>query len=252
MERSRALVPHLRVALARYRGRLVATALLIALVVLCFKGWRIFSLAQALRADARALEAVAAHLDACSLATLDPLLAQTRHDASALRAEAAPLFPLTRRLGWAPRYGPDLAAAEPLLAPPVGLASAADDSYQALVPLIRERDRATPLGFALATRLAQTRPQLESARRDLDGAIEARQRIPVERLSAPLRDPLQRIAPLLAPARNGIDLALAGPELLGANGRRVYLLIAQNPDELRATGGLITGAGTLTVEPGVR
>jgi hypothetical protein len=249
MDRPRALVPYLRVALVRHRGRLLAITILLALAVLGVKGWRLYVLAQALRADARALE-VAAKPDAPALASLGQLLAKTHDDALALQAEAAPLFPIARRLGWVPVYGPNLAAAEPLLDLAVGLSGAADDSFAALAPLILDRDPALPIGVALATRLTAARPQLESARGSLARALEAWQRIPVDRLAAPLRDPLRRVEPLLAPAQDGIDLALAAPNLLGAHDRRDYLLIAQNPDELRATGGLITGAGTLTLEAG--
>ena len=40
------------------------------------------------------------------------------------------------------------------------------------------------------------------------------------------------------------------PEILGENGPRTYLLIAQNENELRPTGGFISGSGTLVVENG--
>src|SRR5262245_2629970 len=152
MERPRTLVPYLRVALVSHRRRLLAVAIVIALAVVCAKGWRLYSLAQALRADARALEA-AAKPDASALASLGQLLAKSHFDALALYAEAAPLFPITRRLGWVPVYGPDVAAAEPLLDLVVGLSGAADDSFAAFAPLILARDRTQPLDVALTARL---------------------------------------------------------------------------------------------------
>jgi hypothetical protein len=58
---------------------------------------------------------------------------------------------------------------------------------------------------------------------------------------------LQAALPL---ARDGLDLAWIGPDLLGAHERRSYLLLNQNPDELRATGGFIGSAGPLIFENG--
>ena len=250
MEHPRPSVPFLRVGLTRHRGRMLAIAILIALAAVCFKGWRLYSLAQALRTDVGELAAVAAKPNAAALASLGQQLATTRDDALALRAETAPFFPVTRRLGWIPVYGQDLAAAEPLLDLATSLSAAAADAFPALAPAILERDRAEPLGVAIARQLTAAQPQLESARTSLARALESWQHIPVDRLSAPLRDPLRRVEPWLVPAQEALDLALAAPELLGAHGRREYLLIAQNPDELRATGGLITGAGTLAFDAG--
>jgi hypothetical protein len=49
---------------------------------------------------------------------------------------------------------------------------------------------------------------------------------------------------------DGLRLSTVLPEIMGANGRRSYLIMAQNEDELRPTGGYISGAGLLLVENG--
>lgn len=46
------------------------------------------------------------------------------------------------------------------------------------------------------------------------------------------------------------SLAPLLPELLGMNGPATYLIIVQNNDELRPTGGFISAVGTLTMEQG--
>lgn len=51
-------------------------------------------------------------------------------------------------------------------------------------------------------------------------------------------------------AETGLGLLKLAPELLGAKGQRVYLILAQNEDELRPTGGFITGVGEVRVERG--
>jgi hypothetical protein len=45
-------------------------------------------------------------------------------------------------------------------------------------------------------------------------------------------------------------MALAAPEALGLNGPRTYLILAQNEDEIRPTGGFISGAGRVTFDTG--
>jgi Protein of unknown function (DUF4012) len=50
--------------------------------------------------------------------------------------------------------------------------------------------------------------------------------------------------------RSGVQLAMAAPQLLGADGPRTYLILAQNEDELRPTGGFITAAGLVTFDRG--
>jgi hypothetical protein len=45
-------------------------------------------------------------------------------------------------------------------------------------------------------------------------------------------------------------MELCAPDLLGASGRRTYLILAQNNYELRPTGGFISGVGVLEVEDG--
>src|SRR5688572_15031963 len=88
---------------------LLASVVLVVLAGLGFKSWRLYTQAQALQADLHALQAQATQVfDDGDLAALGPLLAQTRQHAVVLRDEAAPLFPLTGRLGWLPGYGPDL------------------------------------------------------------------------------------------------------------------------------------------------
>jgi hypothetical protein len=50
--------------------------------------------------------------------------------------------------------------------------------------------------------------------------------------------------------RDGLRLAPHLPALLGADGPRRYLIMAQNEDELRPTGGFLTGGGVVTVDQG--
>jgi hypothetical protein len=55
---------------------------------------------------------------------------------------------------------------------------------------------------------------------------------------------------LLGHADEVRDLMQLAPSLLGLDGPRTYLVLVQNEDELRATGGYITAAGTVTIQRG--
>jgi hypothetical protein len=245
-------VARLRAVLAIHHHRHVTLcALLLILVALGLKGWRLYDRAQAVRRDVQALEALAAAKpDITVLAKLEPLLDRTHSDIVALRAEAGLLLPISSRLGWVPIYGSDLAAAEPLLELAVDLTSAAHQTVAALAPLAPTLERGEPLGPALAVQLASARPRLETARQALERAEEARDHIDPISLHPAIQNQMSRIDTLLPIAGDGVDLALALPDLLGAHGPLTYLVIAQNPDELRASGGFITAAGTLTFEQG--
>ncbi len=92
--------------------------------------------------------------------------------------------------------------------------------------------------------LEQSKPyieRIETAYRDIDSW----QTLPAG-LDA-LQEPIDTLLPL---APDAVDLLGIVPELMGMDGPRTYLLLAQNEDELRATGGLISGIGLLRVEDG--
>jgi hypothetical protein len=66
-----------------------------------------------------------------------------------------------------------------------------------------------------------------------------------------------RVRTLLAQAdewlplgQSGLKMTLVLPELMGLDGPRRYLIIAQNEDELRAAGGFISGAGLVEMDKG--
>lgn len=71
---------------------------------------------------------------------------------------------------------------------------------------------------------------------------------------ASLWSPLARYLPTLGYylrlGEKALEAATSAPALLGQSGPANYLLLAQNNDELRATGGFITGIGLLTLEQG--
>lgn len=232
-------------------GFLLSALLGVALAVLGYKVWLIAQHAREVRADVQALAAMADERPATeALAKAGPLLTRARASTAALRAEAAPLLPLAPLLGGVPAYGPTLAAAEPLLDLGVALTVAADEGYAALAPLALARQNAEPPGPRLVAGLAGEQERLERARNALGRANELYAQLPVDALAPSVRAPLERVGLRLPDALDALDIARALPELLGGAGRREYLVYAQNPDELRPTGGFISAAGTVVLENG--
>ena len=152
-----------------------------------------------------------------------------------------------------PTYGGDLVAAQDLVTLADSLLATADASYRAVLPLAEENDRS---GFdlpRLTEELLQAQPLLFEAQESLDVAVAARGRIDPETLDPEIRDlirdDIDRLLPLL---EDGLAVALEFPRMLGATeeGPKTYLLLVENEDELRPTGGFITAAGTLLLRDG--
>jgi hypothetical protein len=182
-----------------------------------------------------------------------PLLVTLRQDFDALKAEVEPYLWIGPWLDWVPTYGGELASARELMTLADSLLETADASYRAVLPLVEENERSGLDLPRLTDALLLAQPRLLEARQALEGATAARARLDPETLSPEVRDlivnDVDRLLPLL---ENGLALGLEFPRLLGATdeGPKTYLLLVENEDELRPTGGFITAAGTLLLQDG--
>ncbi|OQB26409.1 MAG: hypothetical protein BWY10_02154 [Chloroflexi bacterium ADurb.Bin180] len=182
-------------------------------------------------------------------------LALTRDDLRAIRREIAFLYPLLERLDWIPRIGPDIAAAPALLDLGIAACDAGWWSLLGLEPVWDAVSRETaPRGkgaLELATPvLVVARPRFEAASTALQKARPTLQRLNRLELSPRLARYQALLNAYWPVVEGGLLLAQDLPELLG-EGRTVnYLLIAQNDQELRPTGGFISGAGLLQISAG--
>lgn len=231
-------------------------AAILALGLASLKARRIYVRGQVVYQDLTRLQELAR--GPVEIKTLDgalPLLRSLREDLSAFKEEIRPVLPLSSRLGWVPAYGQDLASAPDLMELGERLLNAAILSGQAAQPLLHEIDSASSRlePARLTALLIEAQPGLQLAREELDGALASRKAIRAEGVSARLRTLLvDQIDPILRLADEGLSLGMAAPNLLGAGaaGPRMYLLLPQNEDELRPTGGFITSAGNLVVHNG--
>ncbi|MBT3389225.1 MAG: DUF4012 domain-containing protein [Chloroflexi bacterium] len=244
------------VAFYRRHARQIWLSLLLVLVV--FFGWqglRTYRLYRAFKSDVDQLQQfleIEPSLE--RVGEVEDLLAQTRQDVLALQAQIKPYRWGGRLLGWLPLYGGDLAAAGDLVDFAAGLAGAADEGFQIVSPLIAEGQPEAPqLAFPeILADLAAAQPRFEIAQTALQAALAARTGIDAEKLSPQTRPLLERIDPYLPLLEDGVNALGALPKLMGAApyGPQTYLILIQNEDEIRATGGFIAAAAIITIENG--
>jgi hypothetical protein len=247
------------------RGRALSIALilvvflLVAIVLGFGKACLVKDLLASTRDHLRVLEGMAegsfpADLKEEDLATMRDELSQAEADFRALKAELRPFLPLCRYLGWVPVVGQDIQAAPDLLEIAIKIAAAGGATFEGLQPLAgllsKEKPTTEEIGEQIAPILVAQRPKFVEAQSKLSEATQARAEIEKNRLSprvAALVDRLDRYLPLL---EFGLRGALLAPELLGASEQKSYLILAQNDDEIRATGGFISGVGLLRIDQG--
>ncbi len=119
-----------------------------------------------------------------------------------------------------------------------------------LAALIDAPDQALLLEGDQLRLLATRRAELDTAAAALERAALRWRQAPIAQLPPDVQTVLQPIVATLPLAVDALHLLPVLPDLLGANGERTYLLLLQNPDELRPTGGFISAAGTITVADG--
>jgi hypothetical protein len=226
---------------------------LVALGLLLFLMWCIYvaqiglslrehlAQAQALADDPQSLDPV----EACGL------VRDLRNDVVTLRQQAGGLVRLAPILGWLPRVGGDLRAAPHLLDTADGLTEAGVLTCEAAAPLLislsgTEGKSLTP--EQLIALLDRERPTLDQALAAAERAQVAWEQVDTAKLSPGLAEKVSVLDDGLPLLQTGLQMATAAPELLGADGPRTYLILAQNEDELRPTGGFISGAGAVTIE----
>ena len=249
---------------------LLAVTVLLALGV--GYGYYVYQAAQPrLAAGVERLQYAQAILDQRTVLPRDLDAAQTGFTEAAAafqaaREQAGPLPALAPALGWLPGVGGDLGQAPDLLTLGTTLADLGVALTNGLRPAAGALQAAgpgpaaIPPGENLATTLApvlaalQADPAaLDRARTALLAAQAARARLAADRLATPeLRaalDQLDILLPQLAQALDGISgLPPALDVLLGRRAAGAFLVVLQDPDEIRATGGVIRAVGVLRVE----
>lgn len=103
---------------------------------------------------------------------------------------------------------------------------------------------------SLLSTIVSNRGQWEKALNSLQRAEGALVQMSDFSLSPTIEGKLQLVRKVLPLGKIGLSFLKVLPEILGADGPKVYLILAQNEDELRPTGGFITGVGEVRVQNG--
>ena len=233
---------------------------LLIILWLGLKTWRIYQAGQALLDRKGEIETLMAD----GLTHIEPdkaesLVFDTRENIQTLKKETAVFMPLTPYLGWVPKVGSTLVIAPSLMTMADSGIDTAAYAVRGLKPAlaivqndtasIADADRSTL--SELSGVLVEAVPDLAAANEKLAEVAAARAEITnTEELPWQLQTLLALSDEWLPFAQDGLTLTAVLPEILGENGPRTYLIIAQNKDEMRPTGGFISGAGTLIVENG--
>jgi hypothetical protein len=185
------------------------------------------------------------------MAWLQQRLASLDDNLNALHSHAGPLLMLASALGWLPNIGGDVQAAPDLLNMALALTDFVRRATTALAPVWPPETTDSHLSLPVVARLLQAlHPAMTSWHTSLERMQAVRQRLDTARLSSRLRGWLNRYDEAYPLAQTGLELAQAAPQLLGADRPHTYLLLFQNEDELRATGGFISAVGRVTIEAG--
>jgi hypothetical protein len=188
------------------------------------------------------------------LAMVESDLAALETSLTGLEELSRPFLPVLPHLSWLPGIGGDVAEVPDLLHLAQQTTEAGQALIMALAPLaerLNEQESGIgQLGPELVGQLVEARPQIEAAQLAMARAAESRTAIDTAQLSSRTRVMLGRFDRLQPLLEDGTNLLAILPALLGADGPRTYLLLAQNNHELRATGGFISGVGVVGLEKG--
>ena len=192
--------------------------------------------------------------DPVELAAFRTTLLGLQSDLAAMESLARPLLATSQHLRWVPWVGSDLADAPHLLKLAHETTSAVLSVFDGLAPIaerLHQEERGLrSVGPELAAGLSRAQPQIEAARSAFQQASQARMAIDASSLSPKLSTMIIRFdtyAPWVIKGLNALEVL---PSLLGVQTPKSYLILAQNSDELRATGGFISGVGRVQISRG--
>ena len=241
---------------ARLAGIVIGIGLALVVLWLAISAVRLANAGRSLLEQQRQLESLlAAGILNADSSELEQVAVTVRDDIVVIRNVAGPFTAAGRYLGWLPVIGPLAADGEELL----GMADAGSEmalyALSALRPVLSldhsPDGQTTDTLPDIITALNAGKPGLARADQAAGRLFEYRAALKNSgHYPAQITELLGRLDDNAALIQDGLKLALIAPELLGADRPRTYLILAQNEDELRPTGGFISGAGVLTVYQG--
>lgn len=213
---------------------------------------RVISAANHLLVDLNAMQSFA--LDSGSLSarfdSLEPLLSQTSRDYRDLRGALGPTIYLAPLLSWLPKYGGNFENAPALFDLGDRIVASAENALPVLNSFDATKEGLESPTAAFLQVVNGQKNVLDQSRRDYLETSRARVRINTGKLSPFVHQMIERVDEFLLIWQVGLDAASIAPAQLGEDRPRVYLLLAQNSDELRPTGGFISSVALVRVNRG--
>lgn len=246
---------------ARRRRNLLLAILLLVLLVVLVKGWLVGRHAYALGKHAMRLRTLTHDLGAL----LQPeeaarIKADLGGIEEALRGLRTQLRPVLRPV-WLPwrAVRENLLAADELLRVGAELAQAgqvASDGLRSVVGAVEAGSTSTGsqevpgMSEKLFWGLVAARPYFEETEQQVGRSCEDVSALVASNLWTPFSSIVADLERYLRLGRAALGAAAVAPTLLGESEPVHYMILAQNNDELRATGGFITGIGLVTMDRG--
>ena len=241
---------------ARNWGKIIfLSGLALLLLWIGLKTWRIGSAAYTfwqMKNEAQTM------LDG-GLTNIDPddaeqMVFDARANFLTLKNETEFLMPLTPYLGWVPTIGPLLINADHFVEIGDAGTETAVHAMRGLKPalaVLQTEDSGESRLPALVTVIGDARPDLAHAEISFQQVVGAYEQLEKTEAFPEQLQPIFALADEMIPmAQDGFKIVQVLPQIAGADRPKTYLILAQNDDELRATGGFITGVGVLTVDNG--
>lgn len=176
------------------------------------------------------------------------------NDVHSLREELGPAVNIAPLFGWVPIYGSDLAQATVLLDFSDSSLHSAHLSLEILNQMNAEmeagRASGKPLGSSVLDAIENQKDKINAARNSLAQSLSLRSMIDASNLSPATLKLVGRLDAVFPEWKSGLDALALAPELLGADHPREYIVMVQNSDELRPTGGFISSIVRVRVERG--
>ena len=208
-----------------------------------------------LESQARAESLMANGLTGIEPDDADSLVFDIHRDVEILNRHLGPILPLAAKFHWLPKIGPLLSVGPELM---VMADAGSDSAYYAMkgmkpaLSILQDDELAgeEKIRLLLAT-IDDAESELVQSSNAFYRLLEARKKIDnVNDLPWRIRTLFERFDQELPLALAGFKIAPILPDIMGLDDQKNYLLIAQNEDELRPTGGFISGAGLLNITDG--
>jgi len=171
----------------------------------------------------------------------------------AIHQDLSYLYPITSAMSWVPGIGPYLSQVEPLGTFADGLTQGGKQVYLGIEPLlvlIESDGGQEPLLQQASHVLHEGQSHFIQADKDVNRAEQVRHLVQPDLFPEMVRPYFDKLDENFNLIVAGVKILQAAPQLLGIDKPQSYLVIAQNRDELRATGGFISGIGLVNIHEG--